>query len=88
MTEKKRFGACILAAGFSSRMGSFKPLLPLGDKTVIERAIAVSKEAGIEDIVVVTGYNREALLPVLEKEGVEEVFNWHFEEGMFTSIQR
>lgn len=90
MTEEKkekRFGACILAAGFSSRMGSFKPLLPLGDKTVVERAIAVSKEAGLEHIAVVTGYNREALLPILEREGVEEVFNWHFEEGMFTSIQ-
>lgn len=87
MSEEKQFGACILAAGFSSRMGKFKPLLPLGDKTVIERAIAVSKAAGIRHITVVTGYNREALLPVIEREEAEEAFNDRFEEGMFTSIQ-
>lgn len=29
----------IVAAGYSSRMGAFKPLLPLGDKTVIEAAV-------------------------------------------------
>ena len=90
MTEdrlEKRFGACILAAGFSSRMGMFKPLLPLGDKTVIERVLAVSKAAGIKDIAVVTGYNREALLPVIEREAAAEIYNPDFEKGMFTSIQ-
>lgn len=85
--NKKRFGACILAAGFSSRMGSFKPLLPLNDKTVIERVLAVSKSVGIEDIAVVTGYKREALAPVIRRQGVREVFNPEFEKGMFTSIQ-
>ena len=84
---KRRFGACILAAGFSSRMGSFKPLLPLGDKTVVERVLAVSKAAGIRDIAVVTGYNRELLLPVIEREQVAEAYNPNFEKGMFTSIQ-
>lgn len=87
MHKGKKFGACILAAGFSSRMGSFKPLLPLGDKTVIERAIAAAKEAGIRDIIVVTGYNREALLPIIQREQAEEVFNYRFAEGMFSSVQ-
>lgn len=90
MTEDrlaKRFGACILAAGFSSRMGRFKPLLPLGDKTVIERVLAVSKAAGMKDIAVVTGYSREALLPIIEREAAVEVYNSDFEKGMFTSIQ-
>lgn len=85
--EGRIFGACILAAGFSSRMGAFKPLLPLGDKTVIERAIAVAKAAGIRHITVVTGHNRTALLSILQREQVQEAFNPRFEEGMFTSIQ-
>lgn len=85
--EERIFGACILAAGFSSRMGAFKPLLPLGDKTVIERAIAAAKAAGIRHITVVTGHNRDALLSILQREQVEEAFNPRFEEGMFTSIQ-
>lgn len=85
--EERTFSACILAAGFSSRMGAFKPLLPLGEKTVIERAIAVAKAAGIRHITIVTGHNRASLLPVLQQEQVEEAFNPRFEEGMFTSIQ-
>ena len=34
-----RFGAVIPAAGLSSRMGAFKPLLPYGGGTVIESAV-------------------------------------------------
>lgn len=86
MTDQ-RFGACILAAGFSSRMGAFKPLLPLGDETVIQRVVRVSKEAGIRDIFVVCGHNREALLQEADSLQVKAVFNPRFAEGMFTSIQ-
>ena len=85
--DKRQFGICILAAGFSSRMGKFKPLLPLNDETVLERVLRVSKDAGIRQRVVVTGYNREALVPLLERSGAVEVRNPRFEEGMFTSIQ-
>ena len=35
----ERTGAVILAAGLSSRMHEFKPLLELGDSTIIVRAI-------------------------------------------------
>lgn len=90
MEEKQRgkqFGACILAAGFSSRMGSFKPLLPLNDETVIERVLRVSKAAGICNIVVATGHSRERLSPILAAAGVREAYNPRFKEGMFTSIQ-
>lgn len=85
--DKRQFGICILAAGFSSRMGRFKPLLPLNDEPVIERVLRVSKAAGIRQRVVVTGYNREALAPLLEKNGAVEALNPRFEKGMFTSIQ-
>ena len=40
MTKAIRFGAVILAAGHSSRMGSFKPLLRMGNSTVLEEAVA------------------------------------------------
>ena len=83
----KKFGAVILAAGFSSRMGDFKPLMKLEDETIVERLIRVSKAAGINDIVVVTGHNREIMQPVIESCGAAEAFNSRFEEGMFTSMQ-
>jgi CTP:molybdopterin cytidylyltransferase MocA len=41
-------------------MGAFKPLLPLGNSTFIERVIITLSEAGAEDIAVVTG--RDAAL--------------------------
>lgn len=85
--EQRRFGICVLAAGFSSRMGKFKALLPIGDKTVIERAIEVSRAVGIEKIVVVTGHRRESILPIIHRQKAMEAFNPNFERGMFTSIQ-
>jgi molybdenum cofactor cytidylyltransferase len=43
----------ILAAGQSSRMGAFKPLLPFGPRTVVETCVDNLRAAGIETVVVV-----------------------------------
>jgi len=85
--EKDNTAGLILAAGFSSRMGSFKPLLPIGDMTAIERAIDTLKKAGINNIIGVTGFQRERLSSVFAAHGVMEAFNPDFERGMFTSIK-
>src|ERR1051325_11777549 len=53
--------AILLAAGQSRRMGAFKPLLPFGNKTVIECCINYLQEGGIETIVVVLGYRADEL---------------------------
>lgn len=83
-----RFGAVILAAGLSSRMEKFKPLLHVAGTTAIEGLIESAKAAGITDITVVTGHNREQLAPVLAACGVREAFNEDYESGMFSSIKR
>ena len=48
------FSAVILAAGYSSRMGRFKPLLPLAGTTIrttiIQRVISIFQENSIKDI--------------------------------------
>jgi len=56
-----RAGAIITAAGKSSRMGTFKPLLKIGGITAAERVIHSFHDAGINDIVVITGKNAEDL---------------------------
>lgn len=83
----KRFGVIILAAGLSSRMQAFKPLLPVDGRPALEGLIETAKAAGLEDITVVTGHNRERLQPVLARHGVAEAFNEDYESGMFSSIK-
>lgn len=48
--------AIILAAGLSSRMGDFKPLMKLREKTVIENLIDSVIEAEIDEIIIVLGF--------------------------------
>lgn len=83
-----KYGALILAAGYSSRMGAFKPLLPIGNKCALEHIVETLKDIGIQNIVIVTGYNRERLQPYIKKFNLIEAYNKNFDEGMFTSIQR
>ncbi|MDD2734024.1 MAG: NTP transferase domain-containing protein [Desulfuromonadaceae bacterium] len=83
---KGHVATVILAAGYSSRMGAFKPLLPFGDTTVLERAVALFRGAGIEDIRVVIGHCATELLPRLQFMQVRPLLNERYHEGMFSSV--
>ena len=50
--------ALIVAAGMSSRMGDFKPLLNIGSISIAQRVVATFQQAGVEKIVMVTGVKR------------------------------
>ncbi|MBP2637629.1 MAG: mobA 1 [Firmicutes bacterium] len=76
----------IVAAGYSSRMGRFKPLLPLGTKTVIETAVDSLLHGGITDIRVIVGYQAAELYPVLERLPVSIIENPNYAAGMFSSV--
>ena len=78
--------AIILAGGYSSRMKNFKPLMPLGDATIIEHTLKVFKNAGIKNITVVIGYQADGLKSVIDRLDVSWVYNENFNEGMFSSI--
>lgn len=79
--------AVIIAAGYSSRMHSFKPLLPIGDKTLLETTVATFTGAGITDIVVVVGHHSELLIPLIEAIDLKWVLNPNYQLGMFSSVQ-
>ena len=79
--------AVILCAGFSSRMGRLKALLPLGRRSAIERAIDLFRGNGIADIIVVTGFQAERLSAELNHGKVREARNPDFGNGMFSSVQ-
>ena len=78
--------AIILAAGYSERMGRFKPLLDLGGRPVIARVVDTFVRAGIRDVRVVAGYNKDILMPVLHKLGTRVIVNDNYADGMFTSV--
>ena len=86
MNYSGNIAALILAAGYSSRLGAWKPLQPLGPSTFIEEAVRRFRAAGVEDIRVVTGHRAEELVLVLEQLGVREIFNPDYHQGMFASV--
>lgn len=63
---QQRFGAVIPAAGMSSRMKAFKPLLPYGKSTVIESTVATVLEA-VATAVVVLGNRADEVEAVLKQ---------------------
>ena len=80
------FSAVIPAAGLSSRMGRFKPLLPLDGGTVLSRCIRLFRECGVERIVVVTGKRADDVAACAMDAGAMAVHNPAFEEGMYSSV--
>ena len=63
-------GALIAAAGKTSEMTAFRPLLKLNGTTLIQKEIDTLRRAGISPIVVITGYDAEALEHHLAHRGV------------------
>ena len=86
MNTDKTIGAVILAAGYASRMGTPKSLLPLGRSTAVEEAITRFRKAGIEQVSVVVGYQAERITPLLDHLGVAWVLNEQYERGMLSSV--
>ncbi len=77
-------GAIVLAAGYSSRMGSFKPLLDVGGEPSLVRA--VRSVAAADETAVVTGRLRERLRALIAREGAVELYNPDYDDGMFSSV--
>lgn len=83
-----RIASVILAAGLSRRMGQPKMVLPWGGQTVIGRVVQVLVEAGVAEIVAVTGGARQQVEAALAGLPARTVFNQRFEEDdMTVSLQ-
>jgi CTP:molybdopterin cytidylyltransferase MocA len=86
MHTEKDLAAIILSAGFSSRMAAFKPLLSMGNSTVIETVINIFLQAGISDITVVLGHRADDLKQVVDRSHVRWILNERYDEGMYSSV--
>jgi molybdenum cofactor cytidylyltransferase len=58
--------ALVLSAGFSERMGDFKPLMTLGGETLLERAVRLFRSVGVKAVHVVVGHRAAQLTPRVE----------------------
>lgn len=83
----------IVAAGMSRRMGEFKPLLMIHNKTMIEQSIDSMLASGVKQITLVLGYRAEEIEKVLKSAGytnkqVNIVYNREYENTeMIDSIK-
>ncbi len=80
--------ALIVAAGMSSRMGDFKPMLNIGSISIAQRIVANFHQAGVDRIVMITGYNATTLERHLAGNGIIFLRNENYESTqMFDSAK-
>ncbi|MEL7660303.1 DVU_1551 family NTP transferase [Acetobacterium wieringae] len=84
--KKQKYGVIIIAAGYSSRMDGFKPLLKFGRQTAVERVVDLYQQAGVDQIILVLGHRADQIRPYFNNQPLEVVVNENFAEGMYTSI--
>jgi len=79
--------ALVLAAGRSSRMGRAKASLPLGGDTFLSRIVRTFLAAGVDDVVVVVGYEAAAIVQAFPNElPVRFVENRDSDGGQLSSL--
>jgi len=76
----------ILAAGESSRMGSPKALLKIGEKSFVQRIVDVLIASRVLDIVIVLGADAEAVQTQLNWFIGKTVINEEWKRGQLSSI--
>lgn len=78
----------LLSAGESTRMGKLKPLLTIGDRTVIETLLEEYLSSSLSEVVLVLGYRASDIKKVIEKnDKLRLVVNKDYKKEMFSSIQ-
>ncbi len=82
-----KFAAVILAAGFSSRMGDFKPLMELGGKSLLGHCGNLFRGAKVDTIIVVTGHRHLEVEAEVRRLNLSSLYNPDYAQGMFSSIQ-
>ena len=84
----QKVAALVLAAGQSRRMRkNNKLLLPYKGKTVISHVLDQVKNAGVSDILVVTGHQRDEVEQAVSSHNVTFVHNDLYAEGMSGSVK-
>lgn len=92
-SDKMKITGLIIAAGLSSRMGQFKPLLEWKGKTFLN-SIIDSLKSVTNEIIIVTGNKHEEIEQIVseqyksDKLNINCVYNEIYLDGMFTSLKK
>lgn len=87
MSEKMAKECVMLAAGLSSRMGKWKMMMPWGEGTILDSALA-SALRFCDRVVLVTGFRGDELAAYYQDHPhIDVVFNPQYQKGMFASVQ-
>jgi molybdenum cofactor cytidylyltransferase len=76
----------VLAAGNSTRMGEPKQLLPYQNKTLLQHILDEAKNANLDPVICVTGYEADRISETIADTGITIVYNKQWPEGMGTGI--
>lgn len=85
--NNSRFGAVILAAGMSSRMGQAKQLVRLGDNTVLGQVLENVRGSRVQDMVLVLGHEAEKIREQISTGNLTVAINDSYRLGMGTSLR-
>ena len=86
--SRVRVGAILLAAGQGSRMGGVpKALIELQGVPLINRQLIALSGAGVDEVVVVTGYHHNLVEPLVEQFPVRIARNLNPETGQASSVR-
>jgi molybdenum cofactor cytidylyltransferase len=75
----------VLAAGLSRRMGALKPLLRIGDKTLIEHSVTSLLEGGAQSVTVVLGRGADKVKKVLCRTPFADQLRFAYNENFATT---
>lgn len=76
----------ILAAGMSTRLGRPKQLLEIGSKALVAHVADAALNSSLDEVIVVTGYQADAIQAVLGNRKVRYCLNRRYEDGQSTSL--
>ena len=85
-----KIAGIIAAAGLSSRMGEFKPLLLLGGEPILHREVELLLSCGVSPVLVVAGHRADEVKAALQHfpaDRVRVLWNERYKDDMFLSVQ-
>lgn len=87
--DEMRIGGVVLAAGESTRFGDENKLLERIDgRRIIRQVTDIASEACLDDVIVIVGYESEAVEAALADTGVTIRVNEAYSEGQSTSVKQ